>query len=106
MSPQQIVILQILSGGILGVIGQSIRMIIGLKKWYEDKSINPGATPSFDLRRLLLSLFIGFIAGALGALIYKDPIDLRNKESLIAIIGIGYAGVDFIEGIMLKYISK
>jgi hypothetical protein len=106
MSPQQIVILQIVTGGLLGLIGQSIRMIIGLKKWYDDKSLNPGVAPAFDLRRLLISLFMGFIAGALGALFYKDPIDLQHKESLLAVIGFGYAGVDFIEGLMLKYISK
>jgi len=106
MATQQIVILQILAGGMLGVIGQTIRMIIGLKKWYDDKSRNPGSAPAFDLRRLLISLLIGFVAGALGALVYKNPVDLQHKESLIALIGIGYAGVDFIEGIMLKYFPK
>lgn len=102
------IIFQILVGGLLGIIGQGIRVIVGIKKMKDIQQANkinnaniPGG--EFDSRRLWLSIFIGFIAGALGGLFavnLKTPI--TDKGVLSTLIAIGYAGVDFIEGFINK----
>lgn len=102
------ILFQILVGGLLGIIGQGIRIIIGIKKMKDTQEANkinktdiPGG--EFDSRRLGISIFIGFIAGALGGLFavnLKAPI--TDKGVLSTLISIGYAGVDFIEGFMRK----
>ena len=102
------IISQILVGGLLGIIGQGIRMIIGLKKMKEklaqDKANNTkNPDNEFDLKRLLLSIFIGFIAGALGGLFAVNlSTPLKDKTVLATLIAIGYSGVDFIEGFLTK----
>ena len=102
------IIFQILVGGLLGIIGQGIRVIVGIKKMKDVQSENklnstniPGG--DFDSRRLWLSIFIGFIAGALGGLFAVDlKTPITDKTVLATLIAIGYAGVDFIEGFMSK----
>ncbi|MFN8242772.1 MAG: hypothetical protein U0X40_01855 [Ferruginibacter sp.] len=108
------IIYQILVGGLLGTLGQGIRVIIGLKKMNEGqkeeaarRAENPAAPEipgtTFSSGRLWLSLLIGFIAGALGGLFAVDLSQpIKDKTVLSALIGIGYAGTDFIEGFMSK----
>ena len=51
--------------------------------------------------RLTFSLIFGGIAGCLAAiLLIETPID---KELLLGLVAAGYAGTDFIEGLMSKY---
>jgi hypothetical protein len=92
-------------GIVLGVIGQIIRIGIGLKKKYDEagqKDVNIDTL--FDRRQLSISLLIavavGAGAGALGVMQYfgKDI----TEETLIALISVGYAGTDFIEGLLTK----
>lgn len=99
-------------GGILGMIGQGLRVIVGLKKLY-DALADTGEELSgtrFDSRRLWLSLFIGFVAGSFGMILKIDyesvSTMIMNKEFMISIVAIGYMGVDFIEGVMKSYLSK
>jgi len=99
------ILFQIIVGGLLGLIGQGVWVIVGIKKMREIQLLNklnntnlPGG--DFDLQRLLLSLFIGFIAGAIGGIFIVDLKNLADKSVLAALITIGYAGVDFIEGFM------
>lgn len=89
----------------LGVTGQLIRVFIGLKKDYDDankegKKFNE----FFDKNQLLLSIgiaiAIGAIAGVLGIIQYSGQDITQN--TLIAVIGVGYAGTDFIEGLLLN----
>ena len=56
-------ILQIVLGGLLGMVGQGVRVFTGLKK-VNDKTAQEGKAfgEFFQLSTLLLSLFIGFIA--------------------------------------------
>jgi uncharacterized membrane protein YfcA len=103
------VVSQILLGGLLGLIGQGIRVIIGLKKMKEKQQENksrieriPGS--EYETKRLLVSIFIGFVAGALGILFAVNPSKL-DKQTYATLIAIGYSGVDFIEGFMSKYWS-
>lgn len=103
MAPQEL-ILVILLGGILGTVGQGIRVIVGLKKLY-DESLQKGIAfaQGFKGSTLLFSLLIGFIAGVLGV-VGLENLDGRliGREQVFTLIGIGYAGADFIEGFVKK----
>jgi hypothetical protein len=140
------VICKILIGGLLGLIGQGIRVIVGLKKLGEKKAENkrnadnaaivnaanaavavanaanaqnaaagnapanaadvvtPGTIPGSDYSgmRFGMSLFTGFIAGALGGLFAVDLKDPIENKTLVTLISFGYAGTDFIEGLVSK----
>lgn len=94
----------ILLGGILGMAGQGIRVIVGIKKVNDaNDSDNP-----LKYQRTIMSLFIAFsiggIAGVLAAIgSIESPID---KATIIAFLTAGYAGTDFIEGFMMKNKQK
>jgi hypothetical protein len=145
------IITDIVIGGALGIIGQGIRVIVGVKKLKDVRAENrrnadntamlnaantalntantainaanaatgnttnaaatnaapltPPVIPAgeYDSKRLGMSLFIGFVAGALGGLFAVDlNKDDVSKTVLATLISIGYAGVDFIEGMMTK----
>jgi len=84
------IILGILAGGLLGVVGQGMRAVVGIKKMMEK------GTYLFEWRILSISLFIGFIAGALtwaGIHISGGTIG----ANILGIIAAGYAGADAIE---------
>jgi len=102
----------LLLGGLLGAIGQSIRVIVGLKKLYEDSQQNSKSfNDSFQTKQLMLSLLIGFIAGVLGmvAMLEFDgagtPVVI-NKALIVQLLAVGYAGTDFIEGFVKKYLPQ
>lgn len=88
----------ILLGGLLGMVGQLLRVVIGIKK-----ALDKGQ--EMDYKRLILSLFlsfaIGMVAGVLAALnvLGSETID---KTTVVAFLAAGYAGTDFIEGFMRK----
>jgi hypothetical protein len=107
--------------GLLGLIGQSIRVIIGLSKLKQeadarsqeskvkaanDSNVAP-KTPQaiynglFDGSQLGLSLLIGFVAGCLASFTRDENAPI-NREVQLAIIAAGYAGTDFIEGAFKK----
>lgn len=95
----------ILLGTILGIIGQLIRVVVGVKKKYDEaekegKSFND----TFETNRLFISIgiaiVVGAIAGALGVIQYAGA-DL-TREILVTVIAVGYAGTDFIEGFLIK----
>jgi len=95
----------LLLGGLLGMVGQGIRVMVGLKKKYDESlRSNKKLKDIFDARQLwisiLISFLIGTIAGILGVINYIDQ--AITKEFLFTIIGIGYAGTDFIEGFIKK----
>jgi Mn2+/Fe2+ NRAMP family transporter len=96
-------------GCILGAVGQGMRVIVGIKKQLDEASASGKRWEDwFEMKQFLVSLVIAFtiggIAGVLGA------IELLGtgvtKESMIALITIGYAGTDFIEGFMKKKPQK
>lgn len=101
-------ILVLFVGGLLGMVGQGIRTIVGLKKVY-DQSVRETKAFSqlFDSSMIGLSLMIGFVAGVLGVISFLDPASTKfTKETLVTLIGIGYAGSDFIEGFVKKYVPS
>lgn len=89
----------IILGIILGMAGQGARAIVGLKKQYDKKRDDPNW---FKGSVLITSLMIGGIAGAFGAVGLLDNRGMVDKQTLIALITIGYAGTDFIEGFMKR----
>ena len=96
----------ILLGGLLGTVGQGMRVIVGMKKLFEKSQQNGTDMKSlFSGSTLGFSLLIGFVAGVIGALGIAGPHsgDI-SKETVITLLGIGYAGADFIEGFVRKHI--
>ena len=83
--------------------GQGIRVIVGLKKAAESAQA-AGSTlkQDFNGARLLVSLLIGAIAGVLAALPFISQAETITYQTLVALLGAGYAGADFIEGFMRK----
>jgi len=94
-------------GALLGATGQGIRAIIGLKKAAESAQA-AGSTlkNEFDASQLLVSLLIGAIAGMLAALPFMSQVNSLGYQTLIALLGAGYAGADFIEGFMRKVLPQ
>lgn len=98
-------VLTLILGGILGMIGQGIRVIAGLKKVNDQASAEGKSFGSlFQSSTLALSLLIGFIAGTLAIIGVTGSTEVTNpsKELIVTIIGAGYAGTDFIEGFIKK----
>jgi hypothetical protein len=90
-------------GAILGATGQGIRVIVGLKKAAESaQAAGSSLKQNFNGARLLVSLLIGAIAGILAALPFISQAETITYQTLIALLGAGYAGADFIEGFMRK----
>jgi hypothetical protein len=79
----------LIAGGMLGMIGQGVRAVAGLKKM-----LDAGTMADFRPSILLVSLLIGFIAGALAFLASG------STETAVAFVAAGYAGTDFIEAFM------
>ena len=103
-------LIQILLGGLLGVVGQGIRTITGLKKVYDKASIDQSSfAAEFEMSVFVMSLFTGFVAGALATFAASDTsgkLNVVSKEVLLGIIAAGYSGTDFVEGFMKKYLPK
>lgn len=99
----QVVLSYVILGGILGAVGQGIRVTVGIKKRQEEagrlgKKWEELLEPKQLLASLIIALTIGGMAGVLGAIELLGS--ELTKECLISIIAIGYAGTDFIEGFM------
>jgi hypothetical protein len=95
----------VLLGGLMGIIGQGVRTIVGMKKLADQADAQ--ATGQYDLflaPRLFVSLFIGFIAGAAAALLTLNVDDLKLSATvLMGLAAAGYTGTDFIEGIASRF---
>ena len=87
--------------GLLGLIGQGIRAVVGLKNAGALNANTPASQSVFSAAYLLVSLMIGFIAGVLAgiALKFQDltKIDQSSWQQLLGIIASGYVGADFVE---------
>ncbi len=97
-------IMLLLVGGLLGTVGQGMRVVVGLKKTY-DRAVGEGKSfaENFNGATLLFSLLIGFVAGVVGTLsIPKLTAAEVRTDQVVTLIGIGYAGCDFIEGFIKR----
>ena len=106
------IINSVLAGGLLGALGQGVRTAVGLKKFNEDNTAKAAANKpveQFSISRMVISIFIGFVAGAIGMLVKGSGLAVKgdySTESIVTIITIGYSGADFIEGVFNTYIKK
>jgi F0F1-type ATP synthase assembly protein I len=103
----------ILLGAVLGIIGQGIRIFVGLKKAQDDAEAtnkNLSRNQWFDSKQLVTSIIIAFVIGSvigvLGIFDYLSQsgtitkaLTLRDIELIIVA---GYAGTDLIEGFITK----
>lgn len=112
MNTQQL-LLQLLLGGLLGITGQGIRIVIGLKKQNDEAQTTQTALRDLiDATRLRTSIFIGFVAGVLAMLGFAGFTEELSaatkplKEIIMGVIAAGYAGTDFIEGFMTRNLPK
>lgn len=97
----------LLLGGMLGALGQGVRAVIGLKKVNDQAALEGRQMKDLvDASTLIISLVIGFIAGALAIVGIVDTAKpmVPDKELVITLLGAGYAGTDFIEGFIKKYL--
>lgn len=101
----QDILILILLGAILGMVGQGIRVIVGLKKLNNTAAeLNIPSDDLFKMRQLVMSFFIAFAIGAIaGVLAAVTNINVKIDQSvIIAFITAGYAGTDFVEGFIKK----
>ena len=95
----------ILLGITLGVIGQLIRVVVGIKKLY-DQAIRDNVEfyELFKKDRFFFSIgiaiVIGAVAGGLGIIQYTGQ--GITREIILTLIAGGYAGTDFIEGLLTQ----
>jgi hypothetical protein len=98
----------LLLGGLLGAIGQIIRVIVGLKKSFDETTQDKDQPKKYkdviDVQRLIVSpilaFIIGVVAGVLGTIGYinNSVPKVITSDYIVMIIGIGYAITGFIEG--------
>lgn len=95
-------------GGIAGALGQGARVIIGLKKVNDQASADNSATRDLiEASRLMVSLLIGFVAGALAAIAMGMQADQAvQSQQLLGLLAAGYTGADFIEGLMSRAVPS
>jgi hypothetical protein len=101
-TPQQMLYLVVLCA-LLGMAGQAIRFVAGIRKSAQPnvKNIGDVIISKQMLVGLFISLAIGAIAGILAAVNNMGATQL-DKSSIIAFIAAGYAGTDLIEGFVLN----
>lgn len=90
-------------GGLLGALGQGARVVVGLKKLSDATAATGGAAEQIEPSRMVTSLLIGFIAGALAAMMMGIDVDAKvSLQQVLGLAGAGYAGTDFIEGFLSR----
>jgi hypothetical protein len=108
---EQQLLFGILLAILLGAFGQSLRAVAGLKKMSDEASVsNKTLSDVFNGKALIISLFIGAVAGVAGYLGMKfgstDGADFTKGTTILGVIAAGYAGADFIEAFAKKYLPK
>lgn len=90
-------------GGLTGLIGQAIRLVLGIHK---QLVAAPGASLALgaDMPRIIVMLLIGGVAGALASIVIVGDVTRIASEQALALIAAGYAGADFVEGIVARAI--
>jgi predicted chitinase len=94
--PAAHVLLVLLLCGLMGLIGQGVRAVVGLKSGGNQAS--PNEQSEFNAAYLAFSLMLGAIAGVLaGLVIGPQKFNANDIETLLGVAASGYAGADFIE---------
>jgi hypothetical protein len=92
-------------GAVLGMVGQGIRVVVGIKKELDQAAPGTSWNSWFQPGQLAvtvgISLAVGAVAGVLSVI--TGPFGATvTRGFMVGIIGAGYSGTDFIEGIMTK----
>lgn len=89
---------------LLGFLGQGLRVMAGLKKVHDEAAAKDSSVGSeLDLGRLLVSLLIGMVASGTSFLLMDiDVTQPLSRDTLLSLLGIGYAGTDAIEALIRK----
>ena len=98
-------LINLLIGVLLGSIGQIARAAIGIKKENDKADATTKIGQLIDGRQLAISLLYGAAAGGIAAVLMdgaKLAAILTDKSVALTMIGAGYAGADFLEGIITK----
>lgn len=90
------------TGGLLGMVGQGVRVIAGMKKLSDEAATkDQTVSDAFSPSRFFISLAIGFIAGVIAALSMNlaslTKFNTGNIQMLLGIAAAGYTGADFVE---------
>ncbi|HZM28517.1 MAG TPA: hypothetical protein VFB89_14310 [Gemmatimonadales bacterium] len=95
----------IVLGAVLGAAGQGARAVVGIKKEIvAARSEGRKVGEWFDGRELVISFVLGAVAGVLAAIWQYAPDVQITRSLLLGFAGAGYAGADFISGLMDKWI--
>ena len=91
-------------GAICGAVGQVLRMVIGLSK--AQAAVAAGGAVPIDHRKIVVSLVIGAAAGAVAGLMTVSDEAKITMNQVLGLLAAGYAGADFIEGAMKKFVPS
>lgn len=94
----------ILLGAILGMCGQVVRLLVGIRKSKNEKGGNATLTDLVESKQLLIGLLISLIIGGIAGVLSSLNVDGTNlsDETILTILIAGYAGTDFIEGFIVN----
>lgn len=87
--------------GLMGMVGQGARTIVGLKQVSDRSDTVPSQADEFDAARILVGLMIGFVAGV-AAIVMSNTlfgVEQITPGFLLSLAAVGYIGVDAIEGL-------
>lgn len=102
----------LLLGGLVGLLGQGARSIVGMKKLNDDAvAKGESLSANFDTSQFFISLMIGFIAGALAmaGLVGGGDATVASdigSQTMTTVFAAGYAGADFIEGFINRNVPR
>lgn len=95
-----------LMGGIFGLLGQLVRTAMGMRKLTRSSGgLKKAMADEFSQSQLLISLLLGALAGIMATFTVPglegfadNPV--VSPTVILAIVSAGYAGGDFLEGIV------
>lgn len=104
------ILITLLLGGLLGLIGQAVRSVAGVKKLFDEaQDQNVGFDQVFNAVRFFISLLIGFVAGMVAVLTLGlekfSQVGTGDTALLLGIAAAGYTGADFIEAFTARLTS-
>ena len=91
-------------GAVCGTVGQVVRMVIGLSK--AQAAVAAGSAVAIDHRKIVVSIVIGAAAGAVAGLMTVSDEAKITMNQVLGLVAAGYAGADFIEGAMKKFVPS
>ena len=105
--PAAHVLLVLLLCALMGLLGQGVRAVVGLKNGGALNQSLPSRQSEFNAAYLAFSLMLGAIAGILAGLVI-GPLNFNagDIKTLLGIAASGYAGADFIENTYSILLSR